>query len=157
MNIGRRMFASLLPAAPAAAFSGVDQLLKRGSEKLSTGRIDTQNTLFKGFDPSQVTEPENLQKYYSSVQNAHKLMRYRRLLGKSRREVHSFGVPPSIDCLRSVSRVHKHQMMVKQKLNSELEERTFTKKLMDQFGVREWFEKMNPNSDDVEFGYVAGL
>lgn len=141
MNIGRRLFASFLPVAPLAAPHMARDAMQRANALRAANGFDWEPVDAEPY--IEPPKPPGLDGYWKAREAFSASERYRSLLGNSRREAHQYGMPPSIDCLRSVSHQHKHHMMVNWLLKREKQNQTFMESLMDQFGVRDWFSKQN--------------
>lgn len=135
MSMTRRIFSRWMSAAPIVVGLAGDQ-----GKVLPTERGIIRNSLLPTtLAEPPIREPAGLKEYYAARNAAASANRYKSLLGKACKDAHFVGVPPSIDCLRSVSRSHKYHMMAKRVLKEQEAERTIAEMLLDQFGVRDWF------------------
>lgn len=153
MNTTRRIFSKWFAAAPAVLGAGFATSRSASSPMPMPAQIPRDSALISDYVRG-VVEPVGLKDYWKAQDAVRRSRMYLDLLGTTRREVTQYGMPPSIDCLRSVSRVHKGHMMVQWAMKRREEERTFSQRLMDQFGVRDWFEKQNHPS--AEAGNAGG-
>lgn len=102
------------------------------------------STLDATFPPSpmhDILKPAGLDKYYETVQKAASARQFfdqRRELLRYRHDAFS----PNIACLKSVAMQHKIIMHMREVDRLVDEHKSFVEKMMDAFGVREYFKKM---------------
>lgn len=137
MNIGRRMFAALLPAAPVAARAGIDSVVQRATPEPSYVKYAWQDV---GAEIVQtIAEPAGLKPYWAAREAASASNQYRYNFRDIQRNPRQ-SVCLNIQSLRSVSPVMKMHMELNRRYIIDREERTWSEALMDRFGVRDWFK-----------------
>lgn len=149
MNTTRRMFSRWFAAVPVAAGVLVGSGPRAITPRPAPPPIPT------GFDmgaktPFHIPDPPGVAQYWKAREEINRMQHYRRMLGDARHDVQRGGMPPSIDCLKSVSNIHKYHMIAQRHLASVEAERTFTEQLLDKFGVRDWFKKQHGGMAQVE-------
>ncbi len=139
----RRMFARLFATAPIAA--GV-----AGSQLEAQAGMDMKDYGLAATEKANPTPP-GVDAFWKAKGQFYESRRYIRALNEARHDVQDYGYPLSIDCLKSVSKIHKHHMMVKRAFEQKQAERSLTEKLVEQFGVADWFARHSV--DAAETGY----
>lgn len=142
MNTTRRLFSRWLGAAPLAI--GAVAASPRGvAEKLSHSQVAGVTGLMRGDDNWKPTpEPPGLANYYNATGANQRSQRYMSMMKEARRVALNYGgLNANIQALKSVAPQHKLHMATMRELQRQEDERTFAEKLMDQFGVREYFSK----------------
>lgn len=133
---GRRKAVTGIAAAPLAlTVTGTNQYGARVVEKLNTppGAVP--------FDLGRIAEPAGLKSYYAAVENAHKGWNF----FDARRDLQRYrgaALSPNIACLKSVSAQHKYIMHMREVDRYHEERKTALEKLLDTFGVRDYFKKL---------------
>jgi hypothetical protein len=136
--LGRRLFASLMPAAPAIVGEvgrGVAEKLVTDSSLVGdTIRYGTMNMTRPRLDP-----PATYAKYQEAEEA---LMRVRRFRHQKRRLLSDCNaIDLNIMALKSVSLQHKAVMHLRQEEQESLRNRTFMENLADALGLRDFFKK----------------
>lgn len=143
--IGRRWFSALLGSAPVAASVGFAGINTKSTSTIVDPEPLTGWQLADTAAEIRHARPVGFDGYWKALEDSRQAKNYRRLLAESRSEVARNHMPITIDVLKSVSRQHKHHMMVSRLLQIREEERSFTEKLQDLFGMRKWFDDQRLN------------
>ncbi len=136
---GRRKAVTIAAAAPLAAGMSARNY---GMDTKYPPTAPVRVSDMEGLIPSalnKIAEPAGLKQYYDAVQRADAPLRF---FG-ARRDLlrYQHGIDPNIDCLRSVSKQHKIIMHMRKVDRMHDEQRSLVEKMMDVFGVRDFFKK----------------
>lgn len=137
MKLGRRMFASLMPAAPVMA----GEIGRGVADNLSSYTTTNPVPLGMGEIVNRFDPPATYKKY-REVENTLWKVRYFR---HTRNEIAGSlrHIDANIMALKSVSIQHKAIMHMKQEEQEVERNRTFLEQLQDTLGLREYFKKHN--------------
>lgn len=147
MNLTRRIFASLIPAAPvavAAERSGLGLTLfhKTPPPIPHPLQVDPSNYAWKNAGKAAIEKaiplPKNWNDFRAAEEAIQKARRYQ--CHKDDLAMRG-GVDVNIMSLKSVSKQHKLHMHIKQQEEKEKARRTWYEALLDQFGVRDYIMK----------------
>jgi len=135
MTLTRRLFASLMPAAPAAAAAGINQFGEKMAEAYPTnpslaGSLGT--TLVRAVAPPQLADYHKAMEATQSMhRNHYRMLEYRR---------NQNNMNMNIVALKSVSPQHKVLMQIKRDEEEEKKRQSFRENLIDSLGLRDWFK-----------------
>lgn len=97
----------------------------------------------------RLVAPTNLPEYYKAVGESEKAWRF----FDNRRDMQRYrdgNVSPNIACLKSVSYQHKFIMHMREVDRINDERKSFVEKMLDSFGVRDYFKKMEEQHGGAE-------
>lgn len=145
MNLTRRLFSALIPAAPvgvAAARSGL------GSPIDPTPPIDMTRTI-PGLQAGslvnrvvrEVAPPAY--KKYMEAQEAMQMIRNHRYRRNDMLRYGQHQIDPDIMALKSISFQHKIRMQIKKEDDERKQEQSFMEALAESLGLKEYLEKRN--------------
>ena len=138
---GRRIFNRGAMVAPAAGLLMVGATTPPHRTIPVAPSYPEPGSLFDTSGARTIVEPPGLPKYREASRSYFASKEYRGLLTQARRDALISSMNTNIAVLKSVSAQHKYHMMVKRAIVEREEERTFTERLMDTFGVREFFSR----------------
>lgn len=153
MNLTRRIFASLIPAAPAAVVaerSGLGSSLFHKTPPptpLPPHSTDLADYAWKSAGRAAIEKaiplPKNWNDFRAAEEAIQKARRYQ--CHKDDLAMRG-GVDVNIMSLKSVSKQHKLHMHIKQQEEKEKARRTWYEALLDQFGVRDYIMKQRTDN-----------
>lgn len=155
MNTTRRIFSKWFAAAPAIGFATL---------KVGDGPTRAIHPIpARSYEPTdaailRIPDPPGVAQYWNARAEYNKTKEYWNLLSTIRQDVHRVGMPPNIAALKSISNTYRYHMIAAHRLQVMEQERTFSQRLMDTFGVREWFEKQyrdNGGPAEVQSGSIG--
>lgn len=153
MNVTRRLFAALIPAAPAAVVaerSGLGSVLgeaTRPSPPPTPHPVDLSNYAWKNAGKAAIEKVIPLPKNWSDFRAAEEAIQKARQYQYHKDDLAKRGgVDVNIRSLKSVSKQHKLHMHIKQQEEKEKARRTWYEALLDQFGVRDYIMKQRADN-----------
>lgn len=146
MNLTRRIFSALIPAAPVA---GVVARSGLGSSNFITPPTSTSMDVMKSASAGQallrsatkLVAPPTYQKYLEAQEALQQVRHYRHMLRDYRRS--EYQMDADIMALKSVSPQHKIHMQIKRNDDERKQEQSFMKALAESLGLTEFLEKRN--------------
>lgn len=139
--MNRRMFSTLLGAAPLAIGRG-----KTVGGDLVPRSTPPDAPVNLGAMARTIIEPMSMKDYWKAKEAWQKAQHYRYQLREARRAYERDGANPNIMCLRSISAQHKCHMMVQWSNEEAKRNETYLESLLDKFGVRDFFNRVNGES-----------
>lgn len=153
--IGRRWFTGGVIATPIALGTGaVSTVIPPNPISGVVGASGMPDLFAEAKEVTRMIEPPRLKDYYDARQIAGQAGRYRHMLFRAAQNQNAAN--PNIMSLRSVTTQHKLRMLVDAEAARVKEEETFTQKLMDAFGVREWIDKQTGRYPSVDASSNSG-
>lgn len=153
--LGRRLFASLIPAAPVMAGEigrGVaDKLVSTAEYSTPPSPFDLRgmNKVRKRFEP-----PATYGKYREAEEVLSRVRHFR--YERNRIMYERQMMDPNITCLKSVSPQHKAIMQLKQRDQENERTHIFLEQLQDALGLREYFKKLQETYADSPEAATGG-
>lgn len=151
MTLTRRLFASLIPAAPAVAVHGINQFGEKMAEAYPS------NPSLAGMMGNKIVRavaPPQLKQYYEAMESTHKFQRNHYRMLEYRRNQNNMNM--NIVALKSVSPQHKILMQMKRDEEEEKKQQSFRENLIDSLGLRDWFKERELDNSPRQSANVGG-
>lgn len=138
MTLTRRLFASLMPAAPAVASTGLKTLASNMDNTPAPAPMQRGIGSVISKEIFRAAAPPTQSKYHEAMEVVQRANTYRYRL---RDMDHDPDI--NIAALRSVSAQHKRHMQLSQRAMRDAAERSFSEQLAESFGLTEYFKNRN--------------
>jgi hypothetical protein len=141
MNLTRRLFSALIPAAPAGAMVARSGLGSSYPPIAPPPTVATYPFKELGAQMVRTAAPPAYKKYLEAQEALYKANHYRSRLMEFQR--YSDRINYNIESLKSVSRQHKAHMQIKRIDDERKQEQSFMNALAESLGLKEYLEKRN--------------